>query len=173
MMKRIAAIVAGAAVVVVAVDASMVASAATPGFEMGVETDVETLVVTVTFEPVPSGFAWGTMEASGVLDRLVGVLPADQLDEGGRPVGGSVPQLVRLERVSEGVYEGQTVVPHDGEWSVVAWPLSPDLNPQATPVVVVVGAGTPAIVWLGLGFCVFVVVFLVANRAKTKALLGQ
>ena len=140
------------------------ASAATPGFDFGVRVDGSTIHVTVSFEPVPSGLAWPQMEASGVLDELVGVLPADRVDSEGRPLPDASPRLLTLHRVEEGVY-ADSVMLSEGRWAVVAWPLVPNseldsfVGPAGTEYVTV--GGPPAWVWLGAGAvaAIFVVVF--------------
>lgn len=130
------------------------ASAATPGFDFVVRVDGSTVHVTVSFEPVPSGFAWPQMETSGVLDGLVGVLPADEVDGEGRPLPDASPRLLTLQRVEEGVYADSVMLPK-GRWVVVAWPLVPNSDLEsfvglAGTEYVTVG-GQPAWVWLGAG----------------------
>lgn len=147
------------------------ASAATPAFEFDIRVDGSTVQVTVDFEPVPIGFAWSQLEASGVPDELVGVYPADQVDDRGRPFPDVVPQLLSLKRVEEGVYTDSLTLT-DGRWAVVAWPLFPDFDPDtsvgaARTEFVTVG-GPPTWVWPAFGAIAAMAVARLAIGSKTR-----
>lgn len=98
------------------------AVAAMPGFEWNVDARDDSIEVTVTFEPVPFGFAWHSLESSGALGELVGVVRPDEVGQAGRPISGADPILLDLQRISTGVY-GATANAASGEWAVVVWPL--------------------------------------------------
>jgi hypothetical protein len=90
-----------------------------------------------------------------VLDELIGVLPADQIEEDGRPLAGTDPVLVSLERVESGViYEGSVEL-SEGEWAFFPWPtnetFNPEGNPGAPPTQYVTVGDTSPWPWLGLG----------------------
>lgn len=129
-------------------------SAAVPAFEIDTEVDGPTIHVTVTFQPVPTGFAWASLEASGVLERLVGLVPAVQIGEDDRPKPDSELVLIPLNRRKEGVYKGAAEV-QEGRWAVVAWPVEPgfgsETNPGSPATQLVSVGGPPAWVWLALG----------------------
>jgi hypothetical protein len=109
-------------------------AAVTPGFELAADVDGSTIHVTLTFEPVPNGFAWGSLEASGVLEELAGLVPVDLVDDG-RTRAPAEPVLIPLLRSGERIYTGTAKVPA-GRWAVVAWPLEPDLGAVAEVVTV-------------------------------------
>jgi hypothetical protein len=106
------------------------ADAATPAFDLDVEARRGSVVITVTFEPVPPGFNWAAFESSGVPDELVGVLPAEEVDERGRPLSQDGLRLASLRSIEEGVYLAEVAV-DQGRWAVVPWPLVPDFSPGA------------------------------------------
>ncbi|HEX9643660.1 MAG TPA: hypothetical protein VGC11_06655 [Acidimicrobiia bacterium] len=137
------------------------ASAATPAFGFDIRVDGPSVRVVVDFEPVPDGFAWSQLEASGVLDELVGLVPRDQVDDRGCPLAEADPVLLSLERIEEGVYADSVTLP-DGRWAVVAWPLvsgfDPDANPGAARTEVVAVRRQSVWVWLGVGAIAAVVV---------------
>lgn len=146
-------------------------SAASPAFEFDIDVTGSRVQVTVDFEPVPVGFAWGSFEASGFLDRLVGLFPADVVDDRGRPVTDTEAIPVSLERREEGIYQGSVLVP-EGRWAVVAWPSVPDFDPQASPgaartAFVEVG-GPPAWVWLGVGAFAALLVAVAGTRLSLR-----
>lgn len=139
-----------------------------PAYEQVIETSSDTIEITVIFEPVPPGFAWGSLEASGALGELIGVLPADGVDEDGRPFDTTAVVLADLRIVEEGSYSAEVVV-GPGEWAVVPWPLVPNytqamahpgtpwtefvsvgLDSAWLPVAAVAaGAAVVGLVWLG------------------------
>ncbi len=119
------------------------ALAAVPSFTMEIAPDPSGIEVTVTFEPVPTGFNWASMEESGIFEALVGVLPADKIDDRGRPVPDAAPEVVELTRVSEGVYRGSIALA-DGRWAVFPYPLSAEFDPAANP-----GAASTKLVTVG------------------------
>lgn len=140
-------------------------AAGMPAFEWAIEGHSDSVEVTVTFEPVPSGFAWPALEASGLLDRLVGVVQSDEVDPDGRPVPGANAITFDLQRIETGVY-GATINTGPGEWAVVAWPLETESQSfpgvptteyitvgssprsSAIPWILVVGVGIVAVWWL-------------------------
>lgn len=147
------------------------ASAATPAFEFDIDVNGSSIEVTVDFEAVPPGFAWGSFEASGVPEELVGLFPAEDVDDRGRPLPGADPILLSLERIEEGIYQDAVGV-QEGQWAVVAWPLVADFDPEAHPgtartAVVTVG-GPPAWVWLGVGVLAASAVALAAARLSAQ-----
>jgi hypothetical protein len=148
------------------------ALAATPAFDFEVGVHGLTIRVVVDFEPVPVGFAWPQLEASGVPEELVGLFPADRVDDRGRPLVDAEPILLSLDRTDVGVYEDSVTLP-EGRWAVVAWPLLPDFDPEANPGAartefVTIG-GPPAWVWLGMGAIVGIVVAGLSVGLKTPA----
>ena len=100
---------------------------------------------------------------SGVLDELIGALPADEVDDKGRPLPGSEPVLVTLEKNDDRDYEGRTLVDgrwvfsvddgatqvgggewaffvyegaiqvDAGEWAFFPWPLTANFDPDRNP----------------------------------------
>lgn len=140
-------------------------AAGMPEFEWAIEGHSDSVEVTVTFEPVPSGFAWASLEASGLLDQLVGVVQSEEVDPDGRPVPGADAMTFDLQRIETGVY-GATIDTGPGEWAVVAWPLETESqsfpgvpetefiavgsNPRssAMPWILAVGVGIVAVWWL-------------------------
>lgn len=128
-------------------------NAATPAFDLHVDSQGSSVEVTVRFQQAVSTVE--EFEGSGVLDRLIGVLPADQVDEDGRPLRGSDPRLVSLEPVEGGVtYQGSIRV-DDGEWAFFPWPGSPsfdpDENPGAPATEFVTVEGRSLSIWLAIG----------------------
>lgn len=95
------------------------ASAKMPPFEMEVELQGDTVHVEVTItgdESLIHDFD------SSDLDGLLAVLPADQVDEEGRPqlvLGGGTD--VPLSRVGRGIYQGSVEL-EPGRWAVVPFP---------------------------------------------------
>jgi len=122
------------------------AQGAVPSFTIEVDPGPAGIEVTVMFEPVPSGFNWASMEGSGVFEILVGVLPADKVDDRGRPVPDAAPEVVELTRVSEGVYRGSIEL-EAGRWAVFPYPLTADFDPARHP-----GAASTQVVTVGAPF---------------------
>ncbi len=137
---------------------AMPVGAATPAFEFDINMSSSSIEVTVDFEPVPPGFAWGSFEASGVPEELVGLFPASDVDDRGRPLPEAEPLLLSLKRVDWGVYRDSIDV-DDGEWAVVAWPLIDGFDPDDHP-----GAARTEIVLVGTSD-----VILGATQAEARA----
>lgn len=146
--------------------------AMTPAFSVDVDATTRALAVTVRFDSVPSGFAWGQLEASGVLDELVGVLPSSDVDEHGRPLKNADAILIHLARVSAGVYRGETALPHGGMWAVVAWPLVKGFDPATPTQVVSVREGRPVAIWVGAAM-LFAATLLAFVRTMTHPTENQ
>lgn len=95
------------------------ASAKMPPFDMEVETGGDTVHVEVTISGDESLIdSFDTPD----LNWLLAVLPADQVDEKGRPLFmfGDRTNL-RLNRVEPGVYQGSVAL-EPGRWAVVPFP---------------------------------------------------
>lgn len=149
------------------------AGAATPAFELDVVISNGSAVITVRFvQPVPEGF-----ESSGVLNRLVGVLPADGVDDRGRPLDDEEPRLVTLRRIDQGVYQAEVPLDSAGSWAVVPWPLVPAFDTQSNPGApqtsfFAVGSGIPLVVWLSGGAAVgiaglFLLVWFIRQQTQS------
>ena len=168
-LRRVAStLVLGTVLVLLSVTS---ASAATPAFEFDIEVNGSSIEVTVDFETLPPGFAWSSFEASGVLEQLIGLFPAEDVDDRGRPLPRAEPILLSLERIEEGTYKDSITV-EEGQWAVVAWPLITDFDSEANPgaartAVVTVG-GPPAWMWLGLGALAASTVVLAAARLRAR-----
>lgn len=84
----------------------------------------------------------------GVLDGVLGLYPAAELGDNGRPTGGDYrPVAMRRER--SGVYRGKVRAPaEEGRFAIVAFPQSrrllPDVYPQPT-LLTVVSSQIPAV----------------------------
>lgn len=107
------------------------AHAMTPSFTITVEVDGESVLVRVEFrEPIPGG-----LESSGVLERLAGWLPAELIDERGRPLPGTEPSLIALTEVGDSrtVFESRLTPGPAGRYAVLPWPLTPDYDPDSNP----------------------------------------
>lgn len=153
--------------------AGLRAAAAGPGSEFKVEIEGSELVITVVFQQVPEGFAWEAFEASGFPEKMVGVLPADDADDRGRPGEGARVQLVSLTRVEEGIYRG-TVRVSNGRWVVVVWPLAQDFDPErnsgtAETVYVQVGGRSPIPARVPLAFVAVIVVAALTWWLRSRA----
>lgn len=117
------------------------ALAMTPSFDLDVaRVGASNLAITVAFEPTPQGFNWAALEASGVLDHLVGVVSADEVDAEGRPIDASAVRLVSLQPVRVGVY-GAVVAVEPGRTAVVPWPLVAQFWTSGTPATKYVTVG--------------------------------
>lgn len=147
------------------------ADAATPAFDLELDSEGSSVEVTVRFQQTISSV--DEFEASGVLDRLIGGLPADQVDEEGRPLPGSDPLLVSLDPVESGVtYQGSIRV-DDGEWAFFPWPgtpsFDPDENPGAPATEFVTVEGGSQLVWLSVGAVAAIAVALGSwFRSRTR-----
>lgn len=129
------------------------ATAATPAFGLELDSDGSSVDVTVTLlQSIPSSIE--QFEESGVLDRLIGAVPADEVDENGRPLPGSDPVLVSLEPVESGVTYRGSITVDDGEWAFFPWPgtpsFDPDTNPGAPATEFVTVEGSSQMVWLAV-----------------------
>jgi hypothetical protein len=130
------------------------ATAATPAFGLELDVDGSSVEVTVTLlQSIPS--AIGQFEGSGVLDRLIGAVPADEVDENGRPLPGSDPVLVSLEPVESGVTYRGSITVDAGEWAFFPWPDTPGFDPEANrgapdTEFVMVGGSSP-LGWIAIG----------------------
>lgn len=153
------AVAAALAVPMVVTVGLLSANAATPAFAMDVDPEGSMVVVTV-YSARPG-------LVSGILDELIGALPADEVDDKGRPLPGSEPVLVTLEKNDDRDYEGATQVGGGewawfvyegaiqvggGEWAFFPWPLSPDFDPDRNPGApstefVRVGGPPPIVCW--------------------------
>lgn len=126
------------------------ANAATPAFDLELDSKGTSVEVTVRFQQTISSV--DEFEASGVLDRLIGGLPADQVDEEGRPLPGSDPLLVALDPVESGVTR------HSDH---------PEDNPGAPATGYVTVEGGSQLVWLAVG-AVAAIAAAVAWWARSK-----
>jgi hypothetical protein len=126
------------------------ANAATPAFDLDLDSEGPSVEVTVRFQQTISSVE--EFESSGVLDRLIGGLPADRVDEEGRPLSGSDPLRVSLDPVESGVTYQDSMRVDDGEWAFFPWPgtpsFDPDENPGAPPTEFVTVEGGSPLVWL-------------------------
>lgn len=123
-LRRVKGVLLAVALVVVP---SMPALSAGPAFELQAAKDDDRLIITVLFEAVPLGFAWDQFEQSGFPDEMIGVVPADQVGDDGRPSADAELRLVHLDRVDEGIYRGEIAI-DDGDWAVVPWPLDKEFD---------------------------------------------
>lgn len=151
------------------------AEAATPAFELQADVADDTVIVRVTFlQPMPVG-----IEGSGVLEQLIGVAPAEDLGEGGRPTPEADIHLLSLREVEgDGIYGSELKV-GPGRWAVVPWPLVSEFDPEQNPGVpatlfVVVGSSPTA--WVIGASVAFVGVAIVArtlSRIRSKSLANR
>lgn len=173
-MRRLLALSATGTVILLL--ASLPALAAMPAFEWVVGAQVDAIEVTITFEPVPSGFAWPSLEESGALGELVGAVPSDEVDQAGRPIPGADPILFDLERIETGIY-GATAETGPGKWAVVVWPMTGEFPvpqpgiPETTFVTVTTSPSSPVLPWalLVVGSGVVGAVWLSRRRQTVDA----
>lgn len=131
--------------------ASLPAEAKMPPFDMVVRTSGDTVQVIVTI--VDDDSVIGGFDPPD-LNGLVAVVPADQVDEAGRPllVSGIDEKDVPLSRIEPGTYQGSVTL-GPGRWAVVPFPdtMGDIPVPDAYPDTIMVEIGDEAIgLWAAL-----------------------
>jgi hypothetical protein len=152
--------------------------ATTPGFDLSTEVAGSTVAVTLEFDEVPPGFNWLSLERSGILEVLAGVVPATDVDGFGRPLPDAAIVLIPLEKEATGIYTGSLRV-QEGRWAVVPYPLISDFNPSSDPeaaqtqMITVGQSGSPPWVWISLGVLAAFMIVMIARTDRDKWSTGR